>query len=414
MESEKADKSPTPEKSAKQVPNGSPKNDLEFSIDSVGWLFVKRYYSTYTSSMNSVYTFYDKNAQLLHDEFPISSVSSEKVAKTVHLARGSEAIKAHYRKQSQKSEKCKIIVESANFQESLEGSILVVVCGLWKHGSSNLWQFLQTFVLSAKGKTVFDVFNDNLRFFDLSEDYVEKTVVVDHVEPQAVPMNAAVKIELTVTTGEPISTVEGDSRATAKDRRPVDEAPVVSQGKTETDIAQQMSRAQTYGDETSKPAESIVETQKAIGSLQKQTWAHLAAIQPKIPSKIASVPVSTVVKTTSPPVISSISPSHQIAANGTKFKKEEWYPIYIKHVEVEDEVLRAELVKQFGDLKFFKKNGKAALCDFKNKADQQKALDAKEVIVKGNVILLEPRVHKPFNLKQEKKEKKPIRKGLKK
>ncbi|KAM9887047.1 hypothetical protein OXX79_013875, partial [Metschnikowia pulcherrima] len=119
-----------------------------------------------------------------------------------------------------------------------------------------------------------------------------------------------------------------------------------------------------------------------------------------------SAPVSAAKKTASP----SQAPA-QAAPNG-KFKKEEWYPIYIKNVDVEEDELKAAIIKQFGDIKYFKKTNKTALCDFKSKDDQQRALETRELVIRSNVILLEPRIHKVFNGKPDaKKDKKPFKKN---
>ncbi|WPK25709.1 hypothetical protein PUMCH_003034 [Australozyma saopauloensis] len=379
--------------------------DSELSLESIGWIFVKRYYSTYATSIETLYSFYDSKASLIHDGFPTSSEDSQPQAKTVHVATGNEAIKTHYEAQAASTEKSKIVIESANFQWSIGGSILIVVCGSWKKGSSNLWQFLQTFVLSAKGKTVFDVSNDILRFFDLSEDYQEKTVTVDHVV-------APSKVEDTPSE----STVESKVEQVTEEVKP---AEVKDTEVTKAEIPEAKTEVQGPTEKTEETT-STAEQEKVSSPPQTQTWANLAAIEPKISSKVASVPVSTTVVKTTPspaPKVASTIQSLATVNGNNKFKKEEWYPIYIKQVEVDDEDLKSALIKQFGDIKFFKRSNKAALCDFKNKADQQKALDAKEIVVKGNVILLEPRVHKPFNnFKPDgKKDKKPVKKnGIKK
>lgn len=404
--------------------DASTTKEPELSVESVGWLFVKKYYSTYATSINTLYSFYDKNASLLHDGFPTSSdENAPKQAKTVHVAAGIDAIKTHYEIQAKSDDKSKIVIESADFQESIEGSILIVVCGSWKRGSSNLWQFLQTFVLSAKGKTVYDVSNDVLRFFDLSEDYQNRTIEINRVEAQSkADEESKAEVAIDTKTDKVAESAPEDAMVTTQeaqqthsdtkeindvqgDEQPTELAPLT----TVTPVAE------TGEDDASVKTE---EASKSDGDAvpQKHTWAALAAIQPKTTSKVASVPVSTTVVKTTPPPTKSASPSQQ-QTSVNKFKKEEWYPIYIKQVEVDDEDLKSALIKNFGDIKFYKRNSKAALVDFKYKADQQKALDAKELIVKDNVILLEPRVHKAFNnFKQEgKKDKKPVKKnGMKK
>lgn len=429
-------------KECNEAKEAKPSKEGELSIESVGWLFVKKYYSTYATAIESLYSFYDGNASLLHDGFPTSSNENDcKDAKTVHVASGNDAIKAYYEEQANGTEKSKIVIESADFQLSIEGGILIVVCGSWKRGSSNLWHFLQTFVLSAKGETVYDVSNDVLRFFDLSEDYKEKKVIVNRVEPsvqKTIDYVDEAKPELDgdneIESKESISTEVSVPSTTATVPSAAVPVPSTSElegsEKSETENKKETVDVSSASLTQAPPAEDTkpVEVEQSVSSedekptlpAAKQTWANLAAIEPKISSKVASVPASTtVVKSTpSPAATKATSPSQQpTSTNGSKFKKEEWYPIYIKHVEVDDEELKSVLIKLFGEIKFYKRSNKAALCDFKHKADQQKALEAKEIVVKGNVILLEPRVHKPFNnYKQDgKKDKKPIKKnGIKK
>lgn len=427
-------------------PDSSLSKEPELSIQSVGWLFVKKYYSTYATAIDSLYSFYDKKASLLHDGFPTSSDESvPKQARTVHVASGTDAIKTYYDSQSAGTEKSKIVIESADFQESVDNSILIVVCGSWKKGTSKLWLFLQTFVLTAKGKTLYDVSNDVLRFFDLSEDYQERKAVIEHQPVKAEetksdgPVEAKVEtkvdadIEVEANSVEkPESNVETNSSAAEEKTEETDPSPPAqdSEEPTETEVKPELTSqttlnltAQAQDTEDAATSKAFTETATAAEPEKaavphKQTWATLAAIEPKTSSKVASVTLSTtVVKTSPPPVVKAGSPSQQAASNGAKFKKDEWYPIYIKNVEVTDDDLRNALIKQFGDIKFYRRSNKAALVDFKNKSDQQKALDAKEINVKGNQILLEPRLNKSFNNNKPdgKKDKKPVKKaGIKK
>ncbi|RKP29495.1 NTF2-like protein [Metschnikowia bicuspidata] len=415
---EQSDKSAKPP--ACKGAEAAPSKPAELSIESVGWLFVKKYYSTYATGVDSLYSFYDKNASLLHDKFPASGDDeASKKAKTVHVASGHAAIKTHYDAQATSTDKSKIVIESAEFQESVEGAILIVVCGSWKRGASKLWQFVQTFVLSAKGKTVFDISNDVLKFFDLAEDYQEKSVFVERIEAKqalaalAAPAEEAKPDSAPETAAEPAET-KSEERKPCKD-------DVVADAlfKTEEQPEPAPALPVETQDSTAPKTEPVPagEPEKTAVPPKKQTWATLAAIEPKTASKIAFVPASTTVVKPPPTIVKAASPALLMHVNGSKFRKEEWYPIYIKNIEVSDEDMQGALIKQFGDIKFYKRNNKAALCDFKNKADQQKALEAKEIDVKGNHILLEPRVHKTFNnYKPEgKKDKKPMKKsGIKK
>lgn len=361
-------------------------------IESIGWLFISKYYSTYTTEFEKLFGFYDKNAALLHDEFPDSAAKIKKV----HRANGTDAIKKHFALSSG-AEKNKIVVERADFQQSVDNSILIVVCGLWKRGTSDLLQFVQTFVLTAKEKTVYDVSNDMLKFLDFAEEYEPKDVVDVVEEASNGEANGEVEETADVEEEEAAEQVE------------VEETPVHAEA--EADVESSLAEApaneeQLEADGSEDPSEPA----------PKPTWANLAAMQPKFPvakAPTASSPVA-VKNATAPaaPVAKKTTPPTQVpqAVNG-KYRKEEWYPIYIRNVEVDEEELKSALIKQFGDIKYFKKNARAALCDFRSKEDQQKALEAKEIVIRGNVISLEPRLHKTFNKPEYKKDKKPVKKN---
>ena len=146
---------------------------------------------------------------------------------------------------------------------------------------------------------------------------------------------------------------------------------------------------------------------------QPISWAALAAQQP--PSSVKTATVSSPLKAT--PAMAtgtskkpSSSPEGQdpslqpIPTNQGKYKKEDWFPIYIRGVKgVDEERLKTHLVKKFGEIKFFRVFVNIALCDFVSGQAQKKALDAKAVEVDGRTIQLEVRESK--NNKKNHKEK---------
>lgn len=392
------------------------------SINEIGWLFVKNYYGTYTTELQNLYGFYDKNASLLHDGFPVESAESEApVTKTVHLANGTESIKSHFADQSGSSEKNKIVIERADFQSSVENSILIVVCGSWKRGSSSLWQFVQTFVLKPVGTNLYDVANDMLKFVDLSESFEQPLVVIQQPSTPApngnteIPAAEAPEAELKkdeVVKDEPVvekKKAEEPAAETKAPKVPKEEKPK----KVEEEV-----KAEEKKEATPAEAEPAAPAVPAV----KPTWANLAAMQPKVPlSKTATVaspgaaknvpaPSPTVVKAGSPAQASAQQPQQPQHTN-PKNKKEDWYPIYIRDADVEEEALRSALTKTFGEMKFFKKNQRVALCDFKEKEFQQRALEAKEILVGNTVVHIEPRTHKQNNNKKDFKDKKAMKKN---
>ncbi|KAJ8140230.1 hypothetical protein OY671_006575 [Metschnikowia pulcherrima] len=436
VESAAAAKPAKPEIAEKSAPQP------ELSTEAVGWMFLQKYYGSYTTDMAALYTFYDAEASVRHDGYPNEHAenSGEKVVKTVHVAQGN-AVRTFYEEKAAKSEeKDKIVVENAAFQPSVAGSIVIVVSGSWKRGTSALWPFVQTFVLKAKGKTVFDIANDVLTFVDYAEEHKDTQTEVAIVEEKPAEKTEADKEsgESSEEKKEPVSEPETAAETTAPEPKeaqkedaeeesatePAKNVPAASEAKaepTQTDSSE--ATTETIETPVAPEPETSSEPEKPAAPAvpaQKPTWANLAAIGPKTTSKTAAVvspaavksvpavsaPVSAAKKTASP----SQAPA-QAAPNG-KFKKEEWYPIYIKNVDVEEDELKAAIIKQFGDIKYFKKTNKTALCDFKSKDDQQRALETRELVIRSNVILLEPRIHKVFNGKPDaKKDKKPFKKN---
>lgn len=420
----------------------APADDL--STESIGWLFIQKYYSTYTSECNKLFSFYGANASLLHDGFPKSDV------KTVNQAVGIDAIKTFFTTQADSTEQNKVVVSRADFQRSVEGSILIVVCGSWIRETA-MWQFVQTFVLSEKAKAVYDIANDVMKVFDFS-DLDEKPVAMNEVLAEAEKETPVAVEPVENGTAEeeakkpedkevPAEVAEAATSEAAVAAAITSPAPPASSASPAASRTPSAPAEKAEPEKVSKEAKAEAkpeakldakpEAKPAPKNSEKPTWANLAAIEPKNPPKNTAV-ASTAAKTATaaaapvkkPAPVSAAAATAAAAStatqqhqNGNKFRKEEWYPIYIRNVEVTEEELTAALIKQFGDIKFFKKSNRAALCDFRRKEDQQKALEAKEIVVNGNVISLEPRVHKPFNGNKAefKKDKKVVKKnGLKK
>lgn len=394
------------------------------SIEEIGWLFVKNYYGTYTSDLSNLYAFYDKNASLLHDAFPVESSESETpVPKTVHLANGTDSIKTHFTEQATVAEKNKIVIERADFQSSVENSILIVVCGSWKRGSSSLWQFVQTFVLKHVGTKMFDVANDMLKFVDLSENFEQPLVVIQQASTPA-PNGDATK----APSEQETATVQADTEKKAvKESVPVEEKSEepVPEVKSKNTKEEKPKKTEAEPKEAEKKEVSPAPQQPATPAV-KPTWANLAAMQPKVPqSKTATVaspgaaknvpaPSPTVKKAGSPAQSTpSVQQQQQPQHTNSKNKKEEWYPIYIRDADVEEEALRSALTKTFGEMKYFRKNQRVALCDFKEREFQQRALEAKEILVGNTVVHIEPRTHKQNNNNNKKdfKDKKATKKN---
>mmetsp|Transcript_6318 Transcript_6318/g.7905 ORF Transcript_6318/g.7905 Transcript_6318/m.7905 type:complete len:530 (-) Transcript_6318:110-1699(-) len=157
--------------------------------------------------------------------------------------------------------------------------------------------------------------------------------------------------------------------------------------------------------ETEQKQEPTNEESSHSSNSRPISWAALAAQQPP-PSAKPSVlsPAKTsatlAVKKT-PPMAhtqqsqSPVLPQQPQPTSNGKYKKEDWFPIYIRGVkDIDEDKLKSHLTKKFGEIKFFRVFVNIALCDFVEGEAQKKALEAKETEVEGYVIQLEVRESK--------------------
>lgn len=436
-------------------PAGTPAPEQPALPDSIGWLFVEKYYEVYTRDIANLYKLYDKQAVVSHDQFP--ALATQDDAKVEFQARGTEAIRSHFRKEAGDSPKTnRVVITSADFQFSFKESILIVVCGEWARGDSQYWQFIQTFVLTPSKEKVYDVANDVLKFVDFGE--FRDTPVVKR-EQEAVS-----KAESGKTESEKPEPKE--EKTQPKDEKPVSKAPEKSSEtaevsgekptengqKTETKAVKQEPKPEKVSVEAEAVENAASSTEQTVSSSEKEAastekeahstdkveeaprevnddentvpgetenaspaqpilWAALAAKEPpKSTVNNASVASPSAAKAvpTPTPVVKKPTPPQQAPppyANG-KFKKSDWFPIYVRNVEVGQEELKAALDKQFGKTKYFAKNERVVLCDFYTREAQEKALKAKEIRLGNNTIYLEPREarnHKDAKKKTDKK-----------
>lgn len=347
-----------------------------FQPDPIGWLFIQKYYEVFTKEINTIYQLYDKNASIAHEKFPGSSSQ-----KTVYQAKGTDAIKSHFKSQSEDDEKNRIVITSADFQLSQEKNILIVVFGEWAKGDSAYWQFTHTFLLTPSKETVYDVANDILKFIDFA-DFKHQPATVIKTEATPEPVKEEPEEVAEVPVEAPVEPENGTVTPSAEE--PEEQAP---ESEEATVSAPEVSES-----EESKGIEASSEP-RATSSSVPLSWADLAA---KEPPKSAKAPTTPAPKSASGPTPAVKKPSPpttappQAQSNG-KYKKEDWFPIYIRNVEIDTEVLKEALIKQFGAIKFFKRNLRIVLCDFETKEDQEAALKAKQIKIGDNVISLEPR-----------------------
>lgn len=400
-----------------------PSSNGELKPDSIGWLFIEKYYQVYTKDLANIYRLYDTGASITHDKFPGED-------KVVFQARGHDAIKTHFGKVDQR--KNRIVITGADFQFSVDKSILIVVFGEWAKADSQYWQFVQSFVLTPSKEKVYDVANDILKFVDFNgeaakvEETVSTATTATTAEAKAEVVEPVEKAEKEVKE-EPKEEKKEPKEEKEEKKEPKEEKKEVKKEEPKEDKKEVKKEVKEEKKED-KPKEKVEKAEAKVEARDKGkksqspqpkehkkhdnaplSWADLAAKEPPksqktavaSPSVAKVAPVPAVVKKPTPP------------ANGNKYKKDDWYPIYIRNVDVDTELLKETLVKQFGPVKFFKRNLKVVLCDFETKEDQEAAIKAKSIKIGDNVISLEPREARSEKFKGEFKKKVNKKKGPK-
>ncbi|CAH6723743.1 hypothetical protein CLIB1444_19S00914 [[Candida] jaroonii] len=321
--------------------------------NSIGWLFIERYYEMYNSDITDLYKLYSNEASVSHGGL--------KKSEGLKKANGIDSIKLLFEDLKVDNHN-RIIIIDADIQVSVGDSILIIVNGEWSKNGSPYYQFHQTFVL-CKGATDsnFDIANDILRFidYDYKHELLKEPEIEEVKEVKQEPEVEKVEKVESVETVEPIETAEA-------------------------------TEPETHDESEEKP-----EDDDASGPF---SWAALAAT-----AKDKS-PVITRSPSITKPSQPKPQPVPQPTSNG-KFRKEDWFPIYVRGCEdIPEKELKDHLTKEFGEIKFFRQNANIALVDFLHREGQKKALDAHKTKVKDSVILLEIRESKSGK-KEVKKEK---------
>ncbi|CAH2353508.1 hypothetical protein CLIB1423_11S01288 [[Candida] railenensis] len=408
---------------------------------SIGWYFIESYYNFYNSNIESIHKLYHPKASLSHAGFPSTGTSD---GDKIHQASGIDAVKARFSNDPQlKKNDSRIVVSNADIQVSLGDKILIVVTGEWSKGGSPYWSFSQTFLLSpGRKENSLDLTNDILRFpgfqdFSRKEGKEEieeaKEVVAEpkteaketKVETKVAsePKAEAVKAAAPKGVAEPKSAEpknEQEEKSAEPEQKPKKAEATVAATSNKVAAAAAVAATKPEVKDTAKPEEA---EDLSSGSAPKLSWAaNLAATTVKPTTKTSSKsPVeasatlaegssnatSTVASPPSSPLATAVTvastatktasvPAATTGANGPKYKKDEWFPIYIRGIRdpISEDSLRKHLSAKFGPIKFLKVNVFIALCDFVDFESQQKALDAKETTISGITIQLEVRESK--------------------
>ncbi|CAI5760590.1 unnamed protein product [Candida verbasci] len=376
---------------------------------------------------------------------------------SVYKANGIEAVKKFFKKyNASSSTNNRIVITSACFQVSMDKNILIVTFGEWSKNNSPFKRFCQTFVLvPGKKENTYDVSNDILRFIesngfkDISEEspamvQSSKSQVIDSVDsvskessdstlnlPQAdaVEESDNIKESLAQPNNVPPQSIlnesnenfdelqKGESELESNEKEPLHNE--IKSGDTEEigNVAEESASERKQVENLEKTENDKEDAKKNSTSKPNQqlTWADLAyqAVPVSTPKSNVAKATSTTATTTTASSSSSTtakstggnakksapqSSSTSSAATNGKFRKEDWFPIYIRGIrQLDEKTLKQHLSKTFGDLKFFKVNQNIALCDFVDQQAQKKALTAKETTLDGITFNLEPRESKTGN-----------------
>lgn len=407
---------------------------------SIGWYFIESYYNFYNSNIESIHKLYHPKASLSHAGFPSTGLDGDKI----HQASGIDAVKARFSNDPLlKKNDSRIVVSSADIQVSLGDKILIVVTGEWSKGGLPYWSFSQTFLLSpGRKENSLDLTNDILRFpsfqdFSRKEGKEEiqeaKEVVTEpnteakenKVEAKVAPepKAEAIKAAAPKAAAEPKSVeakTEQEEKSGEPEQKPKKVEATVAPTSNKVAIAAAVAATKPEAKDSAKPEEA---EDSGSGSAPKLSWAaNLAATTVKPTTKTSSKspvetsaslaegssnatsalasppssPLATAVTVASTATKVNSVPATTTGANGPKYKKDEWFPIYIRGIRdpISEDSLRKHLSAKFGPIKFLKVNVFIALCDFVDFESQQKALDAKETTISGITIQLEVRESK--------------------
>lgn len=369
---------------------------LEKRASSIGWYFIELYYGFFNDGIDNIHKVYHPQASVSHSAFP--NESSDRV---IEQAVGIEAIKKRFSQVEPAQNK--IVITSADIQVCLQDKILIVVYGEWSRNGGPFWQFSQTFLLCpGKRENILDLANDVLRFvdyelFSAGAETAEEEKVVEkpaEKEPAAEDEKTVEQAEKPVEKTEQVQVngekgpekIKTEKPVAIKDQEPQhSEAaePVVSGSSAEPDASDKTINSRAEDSETPEASEDK-------GPL---TWAALAATAKETKAQASSKAASkkAPAATISSPPTTSVPTAPAQSASG-KYKKEDWFPIYIRGVkDVDENTLRDHLTKNFGPIKFLKPSMNIALCDFQDAESQRRALNAKETVVDGISILLEVR-----------------------
>nr|GMD27399.1 putative G3BP-like protein [Ipomoea batatas] len=259
------------------------------STEAVANLFSQQYYTILHIKPEESYRFYENSSVATWDDAKNAVTTLDGIREMIMAS---------------DFKGCLVEVEDVHSQDSLQGSILVVVTGLATGEDNSQRKFSQTFVL-AKHNTGFFVINDILRFLDDKEPKSADS------EPVRVSADIGIQVdELSAADGKSVSLDSIDAKVTtveiAETRRPkqtVSEV-VASDMKDlapKSSYLEMLSKGKTSS--TPTPATHFVRV-SALDGLSGQEKAKLIAVAPQSGSPKAMVvasPAKNVTKDEAPP-----------------------------------------------------------------------------------------------------------------
>ncbi|EGW30547.1 uncharacterized protein SPAPADRAFT_63389, partial [Spathaspora passalidarum NRRL Y-27907] len=344
--------------------NSAPASLTEERTTTIGWFFIQSYYDFFVNKLDTIHKIYHANAVLSHDAYP--TTSQDKVPATTHTARGIDAIKSRFAVEEEQATTNRIVITSATFQTSLDKNIIIVAFGEWaKSDSDGFRQFTQTFVLTpGKKENTFDVANDILKFIDVNgftelnsevknkpAGEVEETAVVAVAEEESKEEQQPEEEEQEEEEEEQGEQEVNTTEETAVDSEPVSEVKeeeTNGEVKVQVEPEEEEEQQQQQSEEPKSEAETSVSTPVATAATPSKplSWADLAsqssakAASAKAASPAASAtakpaaPAATgVTLKKQPPTSASPTGSSPTSNASGKFKKEDWFPIYIRGIK---------------------------------------------------------------------------------
>lgn len=425
----------------------------------IGWNFVSKYYESYNTNIDVLYSMYAPQSLLSHARFPHGDSTTPQVVK----AKGRLAIKARYAEDDCADQANRIVITLAAIDACLGANILVVVYGEWAKADSQFYQFTQTFVLTSRGTTYF-IANDVLRFLtwdlkdassapeaqlagkqtdDVKVGDAETAAVTEPVTKDATPQPTAETTPAATTpapepqqpqqqqpqqqqspaagaatTAETVTSPEQPTPLTTTDEseavvaeKAASQEPVEQQLLTTTEQQAEKQEKEEDKDEAKPVEEAKPEAKLSVTSLAAAspspslapTPSSWAGIVSSLTPKPAAKPVAA---TTKKPVApqskpSSVSPQSPNGGFQPHHGDKQWNLVFLKvqgALRFDPEAIKASVEQEYGAIKFWKHSNVGWVCDFVAPELKTRALADKQMDVNGVTVLIEQKFFKkPIN-----------------